>query len=127
MPVRLLNSSVFTWPNQRQVDRALRDWVATENLKHPELRRLGYFGSYARGDWGVGSDLDLIAIVERVEEPFDRRSLSWDLSDLPVPAEIFVYTLEEWKQLEGNHGLFSRTLQEEATWIYPPTATIIEI
>ena len=119
MPVRLLNSSVLTWPNQSQVDSAVRDWAAAEKLKHPELHRLGYFGSYARGDWGVGSDLDLIAIVERVEGPFDRRTLSWDLSDLPVPAEILVYTVEEWQGLEGEQRLFARTLKEEASWIYP--------
>jgi len=27
------------------------------------LTRLGYIGSYARGDWGVGRDVDLLAEV----------------------------------------------------------------
>ena len=31
-------------------------WAAREAPRHAGLRRLGYFGSYARGDWGVGSD-----------------------------------------------------------------------
>jgi predicted nucleotidyltransferase len=42
---------------------------------HPEVVRVGYFGSYARGDWGVGSDLDLIIIVDRSDEPFARAVL----------------------------------------------------
>ena len=53
MPVRLLNSSVLTWPNQAQVDSAVRDWAAAEKLKHPELHRLaqlrhrnGYFNNF---------------------------------------------------------------------------------
>jgi predicted nucleotidyltransferase len=101
------------------VDRAVRDWAAVEKLKHPELHRLGYFGSYARGDWGVGSDLDLIALVDRAPQTFDQRSLSWDLSGLPVPAEVLVYTLEEWEHLASSYGLFARTLQRETTWIFP--------
>ena len=64
MPVRSLNSSVFKWPDHATVDKAVRSWAQAEAKRHPELQRLGYFGSYARGDWGVGSDLDLVAVVD---------------------------------------------------------------
>ncbi len=60
MPVRSLNSSVLKWPSRKTVDRAVRSWTAEQVQQRPEIVRLGYFGSYARGDWGVGSDLDLI-------------------------------------------------------------------
>lgn len=83
------------------------------------LRRLGYFGSYARGDWGVGSDLDLVAIVADAAEPFERRSLDWNLATLPVPAEILVYTEMEWRALVGGGGRFARTLEREVMWIAP--------
>jgi predicted nucleotidyltransferase len=119
MPVRFLNSSVLIWPDQAKVDEAVRAWISAESIRHPKLQRLAYFGSYARGDWGVGSDLDLFAIVEDSPEPFDRRSLSWDLSQLPVPAELLIYTLTEWNQMIAARGLFSRTLQREAVWISP--------
>jgi predicted nucleotidyltransferase len=46
------------------VEAALREWTREQARLHPELLRLGYFGSYARGDWGVGSDLDLFALVD---------------------------------------------------------------
>ena len=93
MPVRSLNSSVLKWPSRKAVDRAIRSWTAEQVAGKPDLIRLGYFGSYARGDWGVGSDLDLIAIVKETSQPFERRALQWDLMGLPVPAEIIVYTL----------------------------------
>jgi predicted nucleotidyltransferase len=80
--------------------------------------RLGYFGSYARGDWGVGSDLDLIAIIHHSVEPFERRSLTWDLSTLPVPAELLVYTSGEWESLQKEGGRFARTLGQETVWVY---------
>jgi predicted nucleotidyltransferase len=54
---------------------------------------VGYFGSYARGDWGVGSDLDLVVIVEASAEPFERRA---------VPVDLLVYTRAEWTRLASR-------------------------
>jgi predicted nucleotidyltransferase len=112
-----LTSSVFSWPGKDLVDREVRKWAQKESTKHPELRRIGYYGSYARDDWGVGSDLDIIAIVENSPDPFDRRSFSWDLNSLPVPAEIMVYTLKEWEHLLTENRRFVQTIQSEAVWI----------
>ena len=80
--------------------------------------RLGYFGSYARGDWGVGSDLDLIAVVNEAPESFERRSVNWDLNGLPVSAEIIVYSLPEWEDLAKKDTKFARMLKSEAVWTY---------
>jgi predicted nucleotidyltransferase len=77
---------------------------------------IGYFGSYARGEAGVGSDLDLVVIPEGGQEPFERRSASLDTTALPVPADLFDYTLEEWSRLEG--GRFRSTLGRESVWVY---------
>jgi uncharacterized protein len=93
MPVKSLNSSVLKWPDKTRVAEAARIWAREQKRLHPELVRLGYFGSYARGDWGVGSDL--VAIVTGSSAPFGRRSLDWNLEQLPVPAEILVYTRDE--------------------------------
>jgi len=120
MPVRSSNSSVLRWPDRAQVEEALRSWAPRAAALHPELVRLGIFGSYARGDAGVGSDLDLVAVVERSEAPFERRGVAWDLSELPVPAEILVYTREEWKRLHAEGGRFARTVEREARWLVEP-------
>ncbi|MBW2428264.1 MAG: nucleotidyltransferase domain-containing protein [Deltaproteobacteria bacterium] len=119
MPVKFLNSSVLKWPDRLTVDRAARSWAAIEARRHPELLKLGYFGSYARGDAGVGSDLDLVALVDRTAEPFERRSLTWDLNNLPVPAELIVYTQEEWKRLQKRSERFARMLKSQVVWVYP--------
>ena len=66
MPVRSLNTPVLKWPDKNTVDQAVRSWSIEQALRRPELKRIGYFGSYARGDWGVGSDLDLIAVLVEV-------------------------------------------------------------
>ena len=118
MPVRSLNSSVLKWPDQKTVDQAVRTWSVEQALHRPELIRLGYFGSYARGNWGVGSDLDLIAVVDTASEAFERRLLHWKLDNLPVPADILVYTAAEWKELQQKEDKFSRMLQSEVIWTY---------
>jgi len=117
MPVRSLTSSVLRWPERDFVLRSLDDWAAEERERHPLLMRLGYFGSYARGDSGVGSDLDLVAVLAESDAPFERRPLDWDLSPLPVPAQILVYTEAEWSALMSAGTRFSRMMRSETVWI----------
>jgi len=78
---------------------------------------LGYFGSYARGDAGVGSDIDLVAVIRESSTPFERRSAEWELEGLPIPAEILVYTEREWEELLQGGGRFARMLSEEVVWL----------
>ncbi|HYG64492.1 MAG TPA: nucleotidyltransferase domain-containing protein [Thermoanaerobaculia bacterium] len=120
MPVRSLHSRVLRWPRPAEVEEALRAWAGREAPRHAGLLRLGWFGSYARGDAGVGSDLDLIAVVEESGKPFERRALDWDLLPLPVPAEILIYTRAEWGKLRQQGGRFIRTIEREARWLPLP-------
>ena len=118
MPVRSLNSSVIKWPDRSTVERALRVWSQIEAQKHKGLVRLGFFGSYAGEDWGVGSDLDLVAVVEESDMPFERRALDWDTNRLPVPVDLLVYTMREWRKMEKKGGRFMRTLEKEVVWVF---------
>ncbi len=124
MPVRSLSSSVFKWPNRKEVDKAVRAWAPEAAEQHAVVLRIGYFGSYARGDWGVGSDLDMIAIVEHAEEPFEKRSLNWDVDDLPVPVQLIVYSLKEWELLMHKGGRFACTLQRETVWVHEQSGSL---
>jgi hypothetical protein len=83
----------------------------------PDLQRLGYFGSFAGTAWGVGSDLDLVAVVRDSTLPFTRRAVEWDLTPLPVPADLLVYTASEWLALAASGGRFGRTLAEDVVWV----------
>ena len=116
MPVRSLNSPVLKWPDVKTVDAAVRRWAERVLQDRKDVLRVGYFGSYARGDWGVGSDLDLIIIVENSGQPFEKRSMEWNVIDLPVPADVLVYEKEEWMSLRKTR--FYQTVMREAVWIY---------
>src|SRR3990170_3450027 len=88
MPVRSLNSSILKWPDAHRVEQFVRDWSNSVVRERADIVRIGYFGSYARGNWGVGSDLDLVIVVEDSDRPFERRSVEWDTTALPVPTDV---------------------------------------
>ncbi len=115
MPVRLLSSSVLKWPDAQTVDRAVRRWAENINQNRKDVLHIGYFGSYARGDWGAGSDLDLIVIVKHSNLPFERRSVSWNVTALPVPVDLLIYTQAEWNELRQRR--FYSTVMREAIWV----------
>ena len=119
MPVRSLNSPVLKWPRRDEVKKALLQWVNTKLATYPEIIRLGYFGSFARDNWGVGSDLDLIAIIQDSAIAFERRPLTWNLDMLPVPADILIYTRKEWQDMLKKGGRFVDMIEKEAVWIWP--------
>ncbi|MBN2559526.1 MAG: nucleotidyltransferase domain-containing protein [Phycisphaerae bacterium] len=122
MPVRSLNSSVLKWPDAQAVDAALRAWALNAAAQRPDVLRIGCIGSYARGDWGVGSDVDVVILLATCSLPFEQRSAEWDVTHLPVPADVLVYTEDEWDALAGR-GALSRRMTEEAVWVYMRSAS----
>jgi uncharacterized protein len=117
MPVRSLTSPVLKWPDASSVVRALSQWAEKVSRCRPEILRLGFFGSYARGDWGVGSDLDLLIIVANASQPFEMRPSAFDTMELPVPTDVLVYTQEEWDSLKQERSFF-QNLDRETVWVY---------
>lgn len=120
MPVRSLSSSVLKWPDAQLVDQAVRAWSCDLGKRHPQILRIGYIGSYARGDWGVGSDVDILILVSHSEQPFEQRSSEWDTCTLPVPADVLVYTIEEWQRLP-RESRFYQSVTREARWVFERT------
>ena len=118
MPVRSLHSSVMRWPSKAEVANALRLWAQRYAQINPHLIRVGYFGSYAREDWGVGSDLDVIAVVETADESREHRAAGSGVERLPVPVDLFIYTRKEWAALTAGTRRFERMVQTETVWVY---------
>jgi hypothetical protein len=100
------------------VHQAVTAWAQRLAQAQPGVLRVGYFGSYARQDWGVGSDLDLVVVLEAIDKPFGERSLALNATSIPVPVDILVYSQNEWQELSAAQGRFTHTLQSEAVWVY---------
>jgi predicted nucleotidyltransferase len=96
-----LGSSVLKWPDAATVRAAVEQWAARVAAEHHDVLAVEWFGSYPRGDWGVGSDVDLVVILTQSSERFERRALRFDATQLPVPADLLVYTRAEWARLAG--------------------------
>ncbi|MGB2824935.1 MAG: nucleotidyltransferase domain-containing protein [Phycisphaerae bacterium] len=125
MPVRSLSSSVLRWPDPRTVIAAARQWARRLADCAPDVLAVGCFGSYARGDAGVGSDLDLVVIVDRERGAIDPSDEAWATEHLPVPVERLVYTARQWAKLRESDSRFYRVLLREARWLVgaPPDPT----
>ena len=76
------------------------------------MRRVGCFGSHARGDAGVGSDLDLVVIVRDGEG-----ARLFDVSRLPVPADVVVFEEGRWAKASAEATGIARTIAHEARWL----------
>jgi uncharacterized protein len=119
MPVRSLGSSVVRWPDRQQVEAALSAWARANATS--DVVGIGYFGSYARGEWGVGSDVDVVIVLKDTSNGARRDRLGpgdWDATGLPVPADVLVYTEGEWASLLRRRDRFSRVLQDEVVWVH---------
>lgn len=60
----------------------------------PRLKRLIVYGSYARGEADGGSDLDLLVILDRADDPVaEREKLSDVILELSLKYELVVSVL----------------------------------
>ena len=106
------------WPDLVSVRQAVAAWASDLAAHHPDVMAVGYFGSLARGvDWGVGSDVDLLVVVDAAEAPFECRGKAFDASGLPVPADVLVYTAAEWADLSDANPFHDR-VRREAVWVF---------
>jgi len=83
------------------------------------VEKILLFGSAARGEQDELSDVDLI-IIKRTSERFVRRLQSVPL--LPVAADVFVYTPEEFAEMQEHENPFILEALKDAKVIYPPPA-----
>lgn len=117
MPLTSSTSSIKRWPSAEAVLSAATAWAREAAEQRQDLVAVGCFGSYARGEAGFGSDLDLIAVVRTDNRPSMERGRDWGTETLPVPADLLVFTVREWKRLKADGGRFVQTLRAEARWL----------
>ncbi len=119
MPVRSLTTSILRWPSREAVQAAVVRWAQDAANRDRSIRRIGYFGSCARGDWGVGSDIDMVLILDEAATAAEAR---FDTAELPVAADVMVFTESEWQARLLRRDRFARVLQSETVWAFvaPP-------
>lgn len=118
MPVRSLTPSLLRWPEPEQILNQVRLWAAQVAAEHPGLQRVALFGSYGRGDAGVGSDLDLLLIDTGSSGPQHQRLLAWPLAELPLSCDALVLTPTEHAELLASGSAMAAALQRDSRWLW---------
>ena len=111
---------MLRWPNADAVLNSARAWAEEQARSHPDLLGVGVFGSYGRGDAGVGSDLDLVLVLARCHAPIWERLRPWDTSSLPLACDLLVYDLQEWRTLPDWNPRLADALSHDTRWLVGP-------
>lgn len=93
-----------------------------ENIvKKLKPKRIILFGSFARGDYNEGSDIDLIVIKNWDEAFLDRIKVLLELNDQKLPVGPIGYTEDEFKKMIKDENPFILKVLEEGVVIYEET------
>lgn len=104
------------WAEERVAELKRRIPLLVEELKGVDVEKVTLFGSMARGDAGLFSDIDIVVIWNN-EKPFIARQMELYRRIDTYGAEIFAYTAEEIKRLE-EWSTFIRSALTEGIVLY---------
>jgi predicted nucleotidyltransferase len=82
------------------------------------LKKIIIFGSFARGDYHKGSDLDLIIVGEFKERFIDRIGKIIELNDSDLEIDAMVYTEEKFQKMIKERRPFIEQVLEEGIVVY---------
>jgi predicted nucleotidyltransferase len=95
-----LNSVVIKSIDREIINQAVASFVIELRIKHPEVIRVIWFGSWVKGLPSPGSDVDLCLILSSSEKSPRDRIPDYLPQKFPVGIDIFIYTRDEFERLE---------------------------
>jgi predicted nucleotidyltransferase len=98
-----------------KISQTIDEVVKIILTQYDPVEKIIMFGSSARGEAGEQSDLDLI-IVKKTDKPFLKRILEVPL--FPVRADVFVYTPEEFSEMQEYENPFIMSALKNAKILY---------
>lgn len=128
MPARLLTPSLLKGPEPTSVLQAVRSWAAAQRIERAGFERLGVYGSYRRGDAGVGSDLDLVLVDRKATGTASERLRRWPFEIVPLSCDALILTPTEWNQLlltgcpgavqDPATAAMAKALERDCRWLW---------
>ena len=112
--------SKLCWPDNfinRKTNKIVKRFINLI-IKKFNLKKIIIFGSFARGDYHKGSDLDLIIVGEFKERFIDRIGKIIELNDSDLEIEAMVYTEEEFQKMIKERRPFIEQALEEGIVVY---------
>jgi predicted nucleotidyltransferase len=108
------------WPDNfinRKTNKTVKKFINLI-IKKFNLKKIIIFGSFARGDYHKGSDLDLIIVGEFKERFIDRIGKIIELNDSDLEIDAMVYTEEEFQKMIQERRPFIEQALEEGIVVY---------
>jgi predicted nucleotidyltransferase len=94
----------------------ITDEMIVDQFRWYEPERIILFGSHARGE--PAADIDVIVVKSTAERFLDRLKVVYERWNLPVAADILVYTPAEWDQMTKEERGFIMRVVKEGREIY---------
>lgn len=79
----------------------------------PEVEEVVVFGSFPRGTYSPGSDIDILLILSGSNKPFQDRTADYLPEAFPVGMDLFAYTRQELERSSAN-GFLTEALRAES-------------
>jgi uncharacterized protein len=108
----------------QQLDQQVLDRIIEQIVRVLDPEKIILFGSYARGEAGPDSDVDIAVIANTGRPRHDvLGAISWNLHDLHLAIDIILYSPERWRYFRQVWSSFPAIIEETGRTIYERTAS----
>ena len=100
-------------------DKQVIDLIVERLRQTYDPNEIILFGSHARGEVEEWGDIDVIVITDHHERFIARqREAALALEDIDEDIDVFVYTPDEWQQLNEDYNPFTQSIQANHQVLY---------
>jgi predicted nucleotidyltransferase len=103
--------------DKQKVLSELRDYAANLKRTHPEVVRIGLFGSYATDTYGPASDADLLIVLRDSSKRFLDRSPDLIPDKLSIDCDVFAYTEREIERMKEENSPWLAHVLQQVIWL----------
>lgn len=97
-----MSSVVVKWVDAAAVRRAVDAYAARLLSSRPDVEEVVVFGSFEKGDYAPGSDVDVFVILASADKPVRERVPELLPGAFPVGVDVFPFTREEMESLSPS-------------------------
>jgi len=116
MQEELSNFVKVFFADKDKILHQVKEYSKKLKKNHPEVEKVGLFGSYADDEYGPASDVDLLIILRSSSKRFIDRIPDFLPSDIEVSCDCFPYTIDEINEMKNEGNLWILHVLEEAVW-----------
>lgn len=103
----------------QKLDPQVLDQIVEQIVRVLDPEKIILFGSYARGDAGPDSDVD-IAVIAETDQPKGRVSgeIAWSLRHLHLPLDIILFAPNRWRYFRQVWSSFPSIIEDTGRVLY---------